>query len=252
MTYNQALDISRSLRPGTRAAKLLDMMCEQTGRARTFIIMRYGDPHNWRNLPKPKDSREYRYRSKYTRLRPCHLVHIEGRSIRAKSIAEFCDKAGLKETHNRLHVSPVLNGERTSFKGWYRPEFLARKVELRDVYGNVTTHAVRDLIRNNRMKVTTIRRLLDGSKKSGLDSRIMLADTPVNAIMSPRPVRITKVKLTDGRKVYTGTSIPDAARKAGITNLAGLYSIAYGFRDDLNGMTIKDIELERRQVLEQT
>lgn len=249
MTYSNALDIARALaNANTKAAKLLRAMTKKTGRVPTFIIMRYGDPRKWRDLPRIRDHRELRYRSKYTKTRLCHLVNLDGREIRADSIADFCDKAGLPKV-NRFHITPILNGERMSLKGWYLPETLARKVELRDIYGNVTTEVVRDLITTNRMKSATIRRLLEGANKSALDSRVMLADTPVNAPIAPRALRITKVKLIDGKRVYTGQSIPEVARKAGITNLPALYSIAYGFRDHFKGMMIKEIEVERKSVL---
>lgn len=248
MTYNESLDIARILgKATTKAAKMLRAMTKQTGRTATFLIMRYGDPRKWRRIPQAQDRRNFRYRSKYTTKRPCRLTHIDGRTISASSIADFCDKVGLS-TVDRLHVSPVLDGQRMSFKGWYLPETLMRKVSLRDIYGNVMTHTIRALIQEDKIKPSSIRRLLAGDTKSVRNHRVMLADTPIKAKIAPNSLRITKVKLKDGNRIYTGTSIPEVARKAGIGNLPALYSIAYGFRDDYHGTTFKEIEVERRRV----
>ena len=58
MTYPQAQDLARQLATlETEPAKMLKTMCAQTGCQPTFIIMRYGDPHTWGEIPTKMDGR---------------------------------------------------------------------------------------------------------------------------------------------------------------------------------------------------
>lgn len=273
MTYSEAQSISETLLKGdTQPARLLKRACATLDKTPTFIIMRYGDPRKWDELPKKVDKRlDYTYRksvirkatrSKSTKttnlvkewkrpvsVRPCALEHLNGRIIRASSIAEFCRKANLRNPSDKFHVTPVLDGDRPSFKGWHLIGVLSRKLEVKDVYGNLTKVTVRELIGRYKVKMGSVMSLLDGRKKSILNNRVMLASTEIHSPLTPKNYQTTQVKLTDGKRVYSGKTICEAARNAGMTAVASIYPVAYGFRDSFRGLTVKSVEVEKKRVL---
>lgn len=284
MTYSQSLDIARSLASAdTKAARLLRAMVKSTGRKETFIIMRYGDPREWDDLPTKRDTRTKAHTKSVSRpskmtgvtkgtqtyikqgkvvtwtrrtkdwrsivkTRAVSLEHINGRKLSAPSIVIFCERAKLKG-NARYHITPVLDGDRPSYKGWYVPGYLSRAIEVRDVYGNLSTVTVRDLLTKHGLKQTSVSRLLSGERRAVMGDRLMLAETKVDTTLAPRAIQTTKVKLTDGKRVFTGRTIGEAARMAGVQPQQGLYATAYGFRDEYNGLSIKEIEIERKSVL---
>lgn len=253
MNYSKALDIARSLAgSSTKEANLLREACQTLGRIPTFVIMRYGDPRKWKELPEFIDARTAKRKyTKYNYRRPVRLQNIDtGQISRAGSIIKFCDKyLGGKNKEDRFHVTPVLNGDRPSFKRWFLPETLARKVELRDIYGNVSIISFRDGVKKHGIPPSTLISLLNGRKRAMLSNRVMLAETPVDSKIKPRNYKITRIQIEKGNKTVTGKSVYEVARKAGIKNVNGVYSTGYGFRDNVNGFRVADVTIEQRRVL---
>ncbi len=260
MTYPQACTIARDLSTlDTNAAHMLREMCEQTKRSVTFIIMRYGDPRSWRRIPQVRDARTLRTGRTGLRVgtrawtkkmgRVTVLEHAEtGRVVKAPTILAFCEKAGLVGCSG-VHITPILNGDRPSYKGWYRPDFLDQAFNLKDVYGNEVNTTVRDYIRKvGRKGAGQANRLLTGRKRTMMDCQVMLADTPVKQFIQPRSVKITNVELTDGKRVFRGANLSEVARQAGV-NSSNLYHLAYGFREQAYGLRVKSITTEKRQAL---
>lgn len=321
MTYPQAQTIARELaNASTEAAKMLRVLCEQTGRSETFIIMRYGDPRCWPEAPQLADARNrskiphpttiaeatkivkqvekadgyaavaLRRRSRVRRpsygpllsslpyivfkegdprhwpevvkglhskkarrelalARSCTLEHSKtGKVIKADSIVQFCEQAKL-DGNARYHITPVLNGDRTTYKGWCLPDFLNQSLNLKDIYGNQYEMTVRDWVRKHGSPGSA-HRLLAGRKKSISNSKLMLASTLVDSPLSPRSQHTIEVKLTDGKRTYSGRSIHEAAQAAGLKQPGSLYQCAYGFRDEARGLRVKSIKMERKRVLE--
>lgn len=283
MTYSNAFNIASKLsNANTPAAVLLRIKMKETGRRATFLIMRYGDPRQWRRAPKPVDERVQRSqltakrmtkiavkkpikmdfvrkgkRLRFTRktkdwrrivkTRPCVLEHaMTGRVVKAPSIVAFCAKARLK--HSKYHITPILDGERVTHKGWYRPDFLDGKLALKDIYGNAYQMTVREWIRRGQSGVQAYR-LLSGKTRSEVGSRIMLASTEVTSPLRPRDCHTVQVKLTDGKRVFTGTSIHGAAQAAGHSQAGALYQVAYGFRDEARGLRVKSVKMAKKRVL---
>lgn len=262
MTYSEALDIARKLANSTtKAAERLRAKCAESGRQPTFVIMRYGDPRGWvGRLPKKLDARTRELPAKpvgtrvskdwrwTVRHRPVTLQHAEtGQIVNCPSIVAFCaEHVPNASTSDRYHVTPVLDGDRPSFKGWYLPETLAQVVKLRDIYGNVTSHTVRELLTTHGLPSTTVFHLLSGRKRSV--NNLMLAETPVGTDLRPKQTKITEVTLIKGRRVVKGSSLPDAARKAGLAT-AGLYSAAYGFKESVSGFKVAEVKTERKRII---
>lgn len=267
MTYPEALDIARSLTTAnTNAARLLRKQCRLSKRQPTFVIMRYGDPRQWRGLPKASDPRS-RKRTikapakvwgqrptkdwrKIVNGRAVRLQHIDSATpVEYATIVEFCARH-LPGKSDPYHVTPVLNGERPSFKGWYLPETLVREVQMRDVYGNLVSFKVRDA-KQYGLTPRTVCSMLRGKRDGAKQGRIALADTvPARGLLpiSKRP-KITSVTLVKGKRVVTASSLPKVAIKAGIqTSIASVYAMAYGLRDEVRGFRLKAIKTEPRRV----
>ncbi len=213
--------------------------------ALTYVIKKAGDPREWREVT--KNLRSKKARRELSVARECVLEHIDGRVIKANSIVHFCERAGIPDS--KYHISPILDGKRVTHKGWYLPETLARKIELRDIYDNVSTHTVRELLVEHKLGKNTVGALLDGRKKTVMNSRLALADTPIDAKVRPNPIKTTRVTLTKGNRTFTGKTICEAARAAGVTSLPNIYKAAYGFREEAQGVRVKSVEVERRSVL---
>lgn len=281
MTYSIALDIARRLADAdTVPAKLLREKCRLTGRQPTFIIMRYGDPRTWRVAPKTRDGRLTRAnhvnRSKVRAIRrkslksasrirdtrrpkdwrhtvntrPVRLQHLEtGRVITAKSIAAFV-RRHLPETWEeaRYHITPVLDGQRSSHKGWFLPETLAHRVSLRDVYGNTTSLTIREAFKKHGLSARGLVCLLSGKTRATFGGRLILAENATKAFVQPKATKVTRVQLTDGRRTVTAPSLNQAALKAGIS-VPGVYQAAYGLRAEIDGFRIADVTVEQKRVL---
>ncbi len=316
MTYPQAQEISLELATSnSHASAMLRSMCEQTGRVRTFIIMRYGDPRQWKGIPFRRDGRAARItrpssphgaskiigevfvengraavalrrraramkrigckdpimyvvmrdgdprqwrevtanlKSKKARkalslARTCELEHPKsGRRIRAASIVEFCAKAGIP--NSRYHITPILDGSRLFHKGWYLPAFLDRVLDLKDIYGNVSQLTVREWVKRGHTAAQA-NRLLTGQTRSEKGSKIMLASTVVDSLLKPRDTMITQIKLTDGKRVFTGDSINAACQNAGLSQPGNVYQMAYGFRDEARGLRVKSVKVAKKRVV---
>ncbi len=185
--------------------------------------------------------------------RPCTLQNVHsGRIIKADSIVEFCKEAGLKFPA-QYHVTPVLDGARPSFKGWFLPETLARKVDLKDVYDNEYKDvSVHDWLRRKShapaLGKSSIFHLITGKKRAIGGGKIMLASTPNDSPIRPKAYKIRSFVITNGKKTIHGTSILNAAKKAGL-NPSDVYSLAYGFRDQVNGYEVQKLTTEDKVVL---
>lgn len=323
MTYTEATQIAHKMATSTsKAAQLLRAKMRATNHQATFIIMRFGDPRNWKKLPKGRDTRTknpkvvkmpfvfactdeeaikfvdetkrsggeplrllklksddyrrrcnpYRYPYDYisivrkfgdprtwdglpvatkgrTTRRPLTLEHAQtGRVISAPGITTFCRLANLTGSA-QFHITPILDGKRVHHKGWYLPSFLDQQLNLRDIYGNLYSMTVREWIRDHKRSGQTANRLLTGGKKSIVEGRVMLASTVINSPIAPNPIRTTEVKLTDGKRVFSGRTISEAARNAGFKKSSNLYKVAYGFKDEAWGLRVKSIEIEKKRAL---
>lgn len=283
MTYPEAQQIALDLAfSDCEAAKMLRILCDQTKRKATFIIMRYGDPRTWTKLPSRVDGRSSRVnrvmdrtvkvtrkvadqvdyvrsgtqitatrRTKDWRVtlktRPCVLEHaMTGRVIEAPSIVVFCEQANLK--HSKYHITPILDGHRVHHKGWYLPAFLDQILHLRDIYSNEYQITVREWIKSGRTGGSA-QRLLTGEKRAESRHQIMLASTTNDSQVRPRPNKITQVEVTKNGQIYTGASIKEAGTKAGLKSYHNLYSVAYGFAEEAQGVRIKSIKVEKKRVL---
>ena len=165
-----------------------------------FIVLKFGDPRLWAEVTKNLMSKKAR--RELSLARPCVLEHVKsGRVVEADSIVRFCQKAGIPKS--RYHITPILDGTRPTHKGWYLPAFLDRTLHLRDIYLNEYSMSVRQWIKSGHSGGQAYR-LLNGSKRTEMCSRLMLAETPVDAKMVPRLERTVEVKLTDGKRVFKG------------------------------------------------
>jgi len=197
--------------------------------------------------PRKRDKRD-----KFEKRR-CVLQNVHsGRIIKADSIVEFCKEAGLKFPA-QYHVTPVLDGARPSFKGWFLPETLAQTVDLKDVYGNEYKGvSVHDWLRRKShapaLGKSSILALVRGQKKFIGTGKIALASTPIDSIIAPKAYRIKDFAITDGEKTFRGKSIYDVARQAKLS-APYVYSLAYGYREDVNGFKVKKLTAEDKVVL---
>lgn len=209
------------------------------------IVLRDGDPYLWREITHKLKSKKAR--RELTLARPCVLENVvTGKVIKAPSIVKFCQLAGIPR--GSYHISPVLDGHRPHHKGWYLPAFLDQVLHLRDLYSNEHQITVRDWIKSGRSPGSA-RRLLSGEKRTESHRQIMLASTTNDSQVRPRPNKITQVEVTKNGQTYTGASIKEAGTKAGLKSYHNLYSVAYGFAEEAQGVRIKSIKVEKKRVL---
>ncbi len=185
--------------------------------------------------------------------RPCVLENLySGRVISADSIVAFCREAGLGG-NARYHISAVLDDKRHQFHNWYKPEILGTELDLKDVYGNVYPKvSLRDWLKRrnhkNRLGTTAIMALVRGTKKFIGGGKLTLASTPIDAIIAPKAYRIKDFAISNGEHTIKGTSIYNVAQQAGL-NPPDVYSLAYGFRDEVKGYKVKRLIAEDKVVL---
>lgn len=173
-----------------------------------------------------------------TRLRRCRLQHLEtGRIIDCNSIVKFCRKAKLDETA-RYHISPILNGTRREYKGWFNPDYLNQKVALTDIYGNqYQPIAVAELMERG-LSSPTISRLIRG--KPIASRRLAPADKPFNGALQPRGWKVAQYvfQLTTPNRpgrpaLVQGSNLTQIAADLGYTHPSNLYPLLYGLRKSI-------------------
>lgn len=268
MTTQQAINLAATItQRHPKVDRLLRAKCRETGRARSFIIMRFGDPREWGDtIPKgrlkPLKVGKQRFRTRATYrawaktsgrkgegLRRCVLQHItSGRIIRASSIVAFCRKARL--TGNaRFHITPILDGQRLSYKDWFLPSTLATKLNLRDVYGNVYKGVtIREWVKKHGLSAHMATKLLRGDKTRAASGRLALASTEDTGFIKPRSTIVTGVTLRKGGHIIKADSLPSAAARLGLYP-SSLYPLAYGVTDTVAGYKLTHVKTEQRMVL---
>lgn len=181
--------------------------------------------------------------------RPCVLQNvISGRIVKAPSITEFCRKARLYK-NAKYHITPVLAGQRPSYKGWFLPKTLDRRLNLRDVYGNVYKDiSIRQWIKKHGMTAVSAIKLLDGRIERTSLGRLTLASVKETGFLKPRATQIVGVTLRKGRWTVKANSLPQAAARLCYAPTA-FYPLLYGTKDQVNGYSLTNVKLKRRQVL---
>lgn len=264
MTYKRARSILGAIRQkhyrGSRIKKLFDAKCRESGRSGTFIVMRFGDPRKWKEMPKGKVKSIMRgkmrfhsrktYMSLHRRERLCVLENIDtGKIVTTHSISDFCRESGLAKLNPnaRYHITPILDGDRPSYKGWFLPETLKKVIKLRDLYDNVYEMTVKEWIQKHGTAGSALK-LLTGTKKFISNNRLTLASSPIDRFLQPRTHKITGVTLVKGNRIVRGKSMCEVAEKLGVAPVT-VYEAGYGFRDNVEGFKIDGIEQERKKVL---
>lgn len=98
-----------------------------------------------------------------TKIRKTHLVNFNtGEEIQTNSISEFCRRANLNK-NDKYHMTPVLDGERLTHKGWVLPSLLNNRTIICDLNGK--EYSIRELLRIKKqfsLTVTSLNKLLSG------------------------------------------------------------------------------------------
>lgn len=191
------------------------------------------------------------------KLRRCHLQHlVTGRVINVGSIATFCRKAKLKG-NAKLHITPVLEGKRWSYKGWFKPDTLKQEVALADVYGNQYDPVkVQTLIEDHGLTVHGLKRILRGQFYG--TRRLTRADTPVQGLLKPRDWRVAEYVFKKQRpnrrgapEIHRGSCLTQLAKDLGLSHPGSLYPLLYGWRSKVSAagkgtITLVDVQTERK------
>lgn len=182
---------------------------------------------------------------------PVTLQHIEsGRKLSAASITAFCRKAGFKGGTPHFHITPILKGERLSYKGWGRPDVLNQRLKLKDAYGNTYEPSVAELILN-RVGAFTIRRLQAGQQVGA----IAPATVDTSHTVPPNPTKVTRYRFHMGEGAGRGNptvvadTIKGAATRLGISPARAGY-LVHGLAGSVKGATFLGAETTQRRVLE--
>lgn len=176
--------------------------------------------------------------------RSVRLQHIKtGRVISAPSIAAFCRRARLKG-NDRLHITPVLNGERLLHKGWALPRVLNSRLSLKDVFGNEVTRSIREL--KTQFGTMTIRRLLAGFPVG----KVAPAVHDYGDILKPKPYTLKeyvfRVPGKRGRpRLIRAETYKQAGRKLGIDKQSA-FNLSHGYSHNVDGITFERAETVRR------
>lgn len=251
LTYTQALAIANDLSTKTtKPALMLNEIVKRTGRAATFVIMRCGDPANWRKLPtalSPSRGRKTVF-GKVQIEGPFTLRHLEtGRTVTGNTSRELAHKMGLEDTLNSQNqVNHVLQNQHHSAHGWYLAPTLDAKVELKDQYGNeYEPMTVRELSIKRGLTPQSILALATGKKP--FFKGLALKSTDIQSDLRPRNWRFVSLKARHGSRNVRAKSVPEMATKLGVSP-ADLYQMIYGFktRPDIE---LTDIQIERKTAL---
>jgi hypothetical protein len=249
-----------------RAYTMLRAKQAETRLKPSVIIRRFGDPRNWIDYPRgtTKDRRSFNPGATFRTMRAkgvvradrtirvanrrCHLQHIEtGRVINVRSIAAFCRKARLGG-NARYHITPVLDGKRLSYKGWYLPATLRRTLDLRDSYGNVYRGVtLRDWVVKHRKSPGSARRLLSGARETV--GGVTLLSNPKATDLTRRAMTVTKVVLARGKHRVEADSVMEAAAKLGTTGASPIYDMVYGIRSHYRGYRLVRVKTRRHAAL---
>ncbi len=254
LTYPQALIIANALSTKTtKPATLLNQMIERTGRAATFVIMRYGDPANWRELPTIKRGRPAKTdMTAFGRRKvsgPFAIRHLKtGQLVTADTIRDLAVKAGLEDTlANQRGLGHVVTGRHHSLYDWYLAPVLDQTVELKDPYGNeYKPMTVRELALSRGVSPGSSLSLISG-KKRFLGNGLCLKSTTIESVLRPRNWRFSLLTAKVGRRTVKAASIPKLADKLGVSPCT-LYPLAYGFKER-SDIQLTDIQIERKSVL---
>ncbi len=168
------------------------------------------------------------------------------RVIKARSMGEFCRKAGLNGT-DKYHIWPVLEGKRTHHKGWGLPKTLNKRLTVRDVYGNSADVTVGQAIDRKLFGPCSIRRMNEGTTVLG---GLRLASAPVNPyVIPPRSYRVKRITLRDTNGLLiTGSSNQEVAKKAALSEVA-VSNLRTGRISSIYGVTLHSIRTEQRSML---
>lgn len=256
LTYAQAVKIATGLiNKQTKPATLLSDLVKKTGRQPTFLIMRHGDPANWRAAPSQRKKRaasailpKLTPWGKEPLEGPFALRHLKtGRTVTAKTVKELAKKAKIPSDNTSIvNLDHVCAGRHHSAHGWYRKEVLDAKVTLKDQFGNeYPTLSVRDLSLKHGISPSTAINLSTGRR--AFFKGLTLASTPIHSVLRPRNWRFTEVAVKRDGATIKAKSIPALADKLGVSP-SDLYQMAYGFktRED---MEFINIEIEKKAIL---
>lgn len=176
---------------------------------------------------------------------PCTLVNVvSGRTISAKSITEFCHKAGLGKLA-KYHITPVMQGQRLHYRNWTMPGVADKRLDLKDVYGNRYQTTVGKLMANRTFSTQAIRRLANGEVFQGVSR----ADIQTDGTISPRAVRVKQYALrTKSGLVVKGQRLKDVADQTGIS-MHSAWLLTRGFTSSVDGVTFHRVKTEQRQAL---
>lgn len=178
---------------------------------------------------------------------PCSLINLfSGERIEAKSITEFCEKAGIK--NSVTHITPILQGKRLQLQGWCLEktyDILTKKNKFYDIYGNkyiltgLELHSKRGIRR-----LTDICKLLTGKKKIHCG----IALSPDFPPLPPNPYRRKNVSFKKKGKVFKAKGVTALSRKLNISRRS-LYDVIIGMREKTKGFSFNKIETEKRQLI---
>jgi len=183
---------------------------------------------------------------------PCDLINIKTKKrIKAKSVAEFCRLSGLhkQDKDAKIHIYSILNEVRFSHYGWCLPKYYNTKVDIKDIYGNIYSGRIRDFMDNDHIAPRTIWQLFTHKKK--VCYGLSLLETELVCI----PPNIYKCKgytlETPNNKLLKGKSLSSIKRQIGDNGptYKSLVSLKQGRYASICGYKIRDIKVEKRQIL---
>lgn len=178
--------------------------------------------------------------------RVCKLKNLySGRLINASSITEFCRKAGFVGSNSKYHITPVLDGKRMSYKGWFVPSTLDKPLALKDVFGNYYDTNIQEILRRKKLSSIAIKRLVNGRTFRGICS----ADKDTSHIIPPRAFKVDSYVFQDHTgEIFQGNTLQEVADCAGI-HLQGAYNLVHGIQDQVKGVFLKCVKTHQRQSL---
>lgn len=245
ISFSKACTIARELTgKDTKSAIALREACAKTNHLPTFLIMRRGHPKDWGTNKEIKTKRGCYHHPVFKG--PFIAENLDGVQVKADTIEQFAKAIGATQ---RVHIYPLLRGERSNINGWYIPHTLNTSVSLQDKYGTqYPPMTVRELAVRYGKSPASVIRLLSGRKKTIGD--LALASTNLNVFVRPSKYKIGKIVVSRNGITIKAGSVPKLAAKLNTTP-PSIYRVLHGYKENQNGFVVENVEIVEKQALKE-
>lgn len=182
----------------------------------------------------------------------CNLINLEtGQIIKARSVADFCRQTNMDNPRDKIHIYPVLRGERLHHRGWATIKTFNTKLSLSDIYGNIYKGSVAKLMFKDKISPQRLWNLMTGKRK--VVSGMFLTDSG-HTFIPPKNYKVKEYQFeTPNNKIVKTSSIKTLCKILGnrISDHS-LFDIARGKTTNVKGYKFHGAILEKKSVLNES